>query len=242
MRIVFLGSSHGIPEANRRCACILVEVGQKRYLFDMGTHAIEQLRSRGCDVESIKGIFITHMHGDHTNGLLSFFDLCSWTFKSADPEVFLPEPVEEASGIIRAWLRCNGVDMRSFRFHGVREGCFFDDGTLKVTAFPTKHIRNAFAFLIEAEGKRVLYTGDLSTNGPQEDFPVQVLDNRVDLLICELAHFDAAGYVPIFRGRDIAHLCVTHYSPKKLQTIPQLTGALPALSWSLASDGREYSL
>ena len=32
MRVVFLGSSHGIPEANRRCSCALVEVGEN--LFD----------------------------------------------------------------------------------------------------------------------------------------------------------------------------------------------------------------
>lgn len=43
------------------------------------------LRTRGIEVEDIKGIFITHMHGDHTNGLISFVDLISWYFKTAGP-------------------------------------------------------------------------------------------------------------------------------------------------------------
>ena len=37
MRLTFLGSSHGLPEANRKCSCILVEIGENRYLMDMGT-------------------------------------------------------------------------------------------------------------------------------------------------------------------------------------------------------------
>ena len=52
----------------------------------MGVNAIDALRTRGIEVEDVKGIFITHVHGDHTNGLISFVDLISWYFKTADPK------------------------------------------------------------------------------------------------------------------------------------------------------------
>lgn len=90
MQITFLGASHGVPEANRRCSCTLIETNGRYYFIDMGVNAIDALRTRGIDVEDVKGIFITHMHGDHTNGLVSFVDLISWYFKTADPEICLP--------------------------------------------------------------------------------------------------------------------------------------------------------
>ena len=37
MRIVFFGSSHGVPEPNRKCTSVMVEVdGDHRYIIDMG--------------------------------------------------------------------------------------------------------------------------------------------------------------------------------------------------------------
>ena len=90
MRIVFLGSSHGVPEPNRRCSSMLLEIGERYYVMDMGCSVIEDLVTRNIRVEDIKSIFVTHMHGDHTDGLVHFVDLCSWYYKNADPEIYLP--------------------------------------------------------------------------------------------------------------------------------------------------------
>ena len=70
MRIVFLGSSHGVPEPNRKCSSTLIEVGDKRYFIDMGMQSVCELITRNIPIESVKSIFITHMHGDHTGGML----------------------------------------------------------------------------------------------------------------------------------------------------------------------------
>ena len=102
MRIIFFGSSHGVPEPNRRASSTLIEVGENRYFIDMGTQSIEQLITRRMPVESVKAIFLTHMHGDHSDGLISFLDLCSWYFKNADPAVYLPEPFEDTVAALAA--------------------------------------------------------------------------------------------------------------------------------------------
>ena len=47
MRVVFFGSSHGFPEAGRRCSSIFLQVGENNYFIDMGTMAEEGLRNRG---------------------------------------------------------------------------------------------------------------------------------------------------------------------------------------------------
>ena len=155
MQITFLGASHGVPEANRRCSCTLIETNGRYYFIDMGVNAIDALRTRGIEVEDVKGIFITHMHGDHTNGLISFVDLISWYFKTADPEICLPNL--EGVEAIRAWLKANHCEMRDLRFKKVTDGTIFDDGYLKVTAIPTQHCPDSHAFFVEAEGKAVLF-------------------------------------------------------------------------------------
>ena len=213
MRIVFFGSSHGVPEPGRRCSSAMIEVGENRYFIDMGTQSIEQMITHRMAPNSVKGIFFTHMHGDHTNGLISFVDLCSWYFKDVDPVIFLPEPVEDATAAMTAWLKCNGTPMKPFRFEPVKEGLLYTDEAIRVTAFRTKHNQMSHAYLVEAEGKRVLFSGDLCHKGPAEDFPVSVFEKPLDLAICEVAHFPATKYLPLFENQpNLKKLCFNHYS------------------------------
>lgn len=243
MRIIFLGSSHGIPEPNRRCSSVLIEVGNNFYFVDMGTQAIEQLITRKISVDSVKGIFITHMHGDHTNGLISFLDLGNWAFKTIDPVVHLPGPTEDAVEAIRSWLRCNGQVMREYRFCHVRSGALYQDDVVKVTAFQTKHNDASFAYLFEAEGKRVLFSGDLCYKGPQEDFPVSVFEKPLDLAVCESAHFTATSYMPLFENNpNLKMLCFTHYSSRYLPSVLEMMNALPGVRVMRAEDGTEITL
>jgi len=238
MKITFVGSSHGVPEPNRHCSCIMIEIGENVYFVDMGTSAIDALRTRGISIDAVKGVFITHMHGDHTNGLIQFVDLITWYFKTSDPVICLPLP--EAGKVIRSWLdiTLNG-EQKDIRYQETQPGVVFDDGILKVTAIPTQHCYKSFSYLMEAEGKRVLFTGDLKR--PAVDFPAVVHEGRLDLIVCESAHFPATEYIPVFKGCDIGKVCVTHYSDRFLADVltlrKELTDkGLPAV---MATDGFE---
>ena len=240
MRITFFGSGHGIPEPHKKCSSAMVEVGEHRYIIDMGTQVIEGLTDRRLPVKSVKAIFITHMHGDHTNGLLSFLDLCSWKYTEADPAVYLPEDTDRYARVISEWISCNHVTMRPFRFFHVEAGCIYDDGMLRVTAYRTKHLEYSYAYLLEAEGKRVLFSGDLSKQGPLEDFPTEVLDEGLDLAVCECAHFDATKYLPIFEGRtNIGRICFNHFSNNKPNSATTVGTDMPHIPVVAASDGMD---
>lgn len=237
MQITFFGSSHGVPEPNRRCSSTLIEVGGKNYIIDLGTNAVELLVSRGVPVESIDTIFITHMHGDHSNGLLPFVDLCNWYYKTAQPNICLPTPMDKTVDAIRCWLGANGCKMRDFKFHEITDGFVWDDGNLNLTAIQTKHTAASFAFLVEAEGKRILFTADLSHKGPEDDFPVRVFDEPLDLAICESAHFPATKYLPIFKGQEnLRAVCITHYVPANIGSIYELKKELD-IPVTMSNDG-----
>lgn len=240
MRIVFIGTSHGVPESTQRCSCTMLEVGERRYLIDMGTQAIEELRRRNLDIDSVKGIFITHMHGDHTNGLISFIDLISWYFKSADPAIYLPDI--SAVDAIKGWLEVTGTKMRALRFSEVREGVVYEDESIKVTAYLTQHCKNSYSYLVEAEGKRILFTGDLSGKGPETDFPRQVLEEETDLVICEAAHFPATAYKSIFDSGKVKKICYNHCTPWNIPHIQTMAKEMSPVPVTLVNDGAEINL
>ncbi len=242
MKITFFGTSHGYPEPNRKCSSTLVEAGGKRILIDIGCNAANELITRGMSVESIDAIFITHMHGDHTNGLIPFLDICSWKFKTADPEIYLPADVQKVYDSANVWTSLNGVALREFRMKEIHEGVIYDDGQIKITAFATKHIAVSYAFLIEADGKRALFSGDLCHKGPEHDFPLCVLDAPLDIAICEAAHFEATKYLPLFEGKDnLKKLCLSHYSPRRTKSVYEVrdTADFPVV---IAFDGTEIQL
>ena len=60
MKITFLGTSHGVPEANRKCSCIMIEVGENIYFVDMGMPVVDELRTRGKSMAAVKGASLLH--------------------------------------------------------------------------------------------------------------------------------------------------------------------------------------
>ncbi len=234
MKLTFVGTSHGFPEPNRKCSCIMVTVGQNIYFVDMGTPAIDAMIQRGLAPEAVKGIFVTHMHGDHTNGLPSFVDLAAWRYREIRTEICLPNV--KAGELIEAWIRCNLVkNPIPVRYTQVVPGEIYNDGIVKVTAIPTQHCLDSFAFLLEAEGKSVLFTGDMKR--PEIDFPY--VDGGLDLLVAECAHFPASQYVKVLKKQQTKRLCLTHYYPKRYGTsIYELLTELADKAF-LATDGLE---
>ena len=63
MNVTLLGTSHGVPEPNRRCSCSMVEVSGRYYFIDMGMNAIDEIVTRQIPVDAVKGVFITQNVG-----------------------------------------------------------------------------------------------------------------------------------------------------------------------------------
>ena len=243
MKLTFFGSSHGVPEPNRRCSCILLEVSDRKYLIDVGTDPVPLLIDKGLTPCDVSAVFITHVHGDHTNGLVPFADICSWRFKDADPLIFLPEI--EMLDALKGWVKltCEGL-RETLRFKEVKEGLLYDDGKIRVTAAATQHRDRAYAYLIEAEGKRVLFTGDMrGGDGPVADYARFAAEESLDLAVAECAHFDASLYLEPLKKHPPKLFCINHYSRRWLESccklLKEIAPDIPAL---LATDGLEINL
>ena len=242
MKLIFIGTSHGVPESDRRCSSVMLEVNGFYYLVDMGTQVVEDLRKRGIALENVRLAICTHPHGDHTDGLLSFVDLVNWYFKAADPLILLPD--SRLIPPLRAWLTAttDGKPLReNLRIEPFEEGVVYEDENLRVTAIRTKHCENSFAFLIEAENKRVLFTGDLCR--PSVDFPQAAFETELELLVCETAHFspdDCIPYVDKAKAKRVLH---THVNARRwADALSRQLAARHPYEYGVAFDGLELTI
>ncbi len=235
MKITFLGTADGVKRPGRRNTSTMIEVGERVYFIDMGTTVMADITDRGILTENVKAVFVTHMHGDHTSGLFEFIDLYNWYY-AGDPEIFLPD--ERAIGIIRDWNimqenHCDAV------LNTVATGTFYDDGVVKVTGIRTKHIPLAYAFIFEAEGKRILFSGDL---GGDADKPEDFFHSKWDLAVIEGSHPDPMTFENMIRTTGTKQVYFNHIEPHREERIAMLADALAPIPVIATVDGMEVEL
>ena len=247
MKITFLGTSHGVPEKNRRCSCTMIEAGGNIYFIDMGINALEELKNYDLDSKDLKAVFITHNHCDHTGGLFSLLaGLNCWWHRFSNTAVYLPAPKDQLINAMGQMKLATGGTDPDFKneFIEINAGVIYSDDVLKVTAFRTKHCEVSYAFLFEAEGKRAFFSGDMSYNGPTDDFPIEILDKENDLVVLESAHFDAPEFLKVFSGKEdkIKRIRFTHYTEQRVPLIEEFIKAYKGDDVALVKDGVQIIL
>lgn len=217
MKLTFLGTSHGVCSSERHCQSILIETGESRYLIDAGAPVADILTRKNIPFESIKGVFITHMHGDHVGGLYQFLDLCSWYYKEASVDVYFPQTsgTKAFDDMMTAVLDIQ-YDRERVRLHTMKEGLVFQDDKIRIFANPTAHLkkqnRPSYGYLIEAEGKRIYISGDLQWPDA-EDYPVFLNSEKTDALIIECAHFESEILFEKLKDCKAEKIIITHVFP-----------------------------
>ena len=125
------------------------------------------------------------------------------------------------------------------------EGLIYDDGYIKVTAIPTKHCppMPSYAFVVEGDGKKIVFSGDLSQFFRGNDFPKIVLEEEIDLFVCEMAHFGEEHIAPYLEKCRAHRVMFNHYQPEKEAHIESLAapGRFP-FPISMAHDGESIEI
>ena len=261
MKITFLGTSHGMCEKGQFCSSAAVTVGDRSYIIDAGAPIMCLLKNYDIPYTSVGGIFITHSHQDHYMGLVEFIGQIEDFDRFKDVRIKVHVPPEFPSKSINTFLfgnlegifrpvpggcRTDENDTgRRVDFVTYPDGMIFDDGRMKITSIPVRHTEHAHSFLLEAEGKRVLFTGDLLTDFA--DYPEILTEGGVDLLIIEAAHtrLNKKQNIELFRRTKTKMMTVTHRNAllNTDEIIAEVTSALSDLyPVDLAFDGRVIEL
>ena len=225
MKITFLGTSHGITEKNQFCSSALISTGGKHYLVDAGAPVLTLLKNYDIPLTDVAGVFITHSHHDHFMGLAVLTQQINEfsQFKDVSFPVFVPD--EEDYHRMFAFIFGNPSFHGRLAYtiyggltdpYGDRSrrvsAVIFDDGNLKVTAIPVDHYQNAHAFLLEAEGKRVVFTGDLLADMPDYPAVITETDTDLDVVVTEGAHtrLNKPEIMALLKSSRTGKLIITH--------------------------------
>jgi ribonuclease BN (tRNA processing enzyme) len=96
--VILLGTNGGPPPlAARYGISSALVVNGKAYVIDCGRGALSQFVQAGLSLKSLAGIFLTHLHSDHTVDYFSFPLLSATTGAFTSTEVYGPGPAGEPS-------------------------------------------------------------------------------------------------------------------------------------------------
>lgn len=223
--MIILGSGTCVPSLKRSSSSVLLQVGDKILLFDLGVGTIRRLLEAGFSIPQVSHLFFTHLHPDHTGEFVTFI------FATKYPQTYrrrTPFQVLGARGLQRfydglrrvygEWIELEPGLMTLIELDNCEQDQFTDD-TFTVDTLPMFHIESSIGFRITApDGTSVAFTGDT-------DFcdNAIAIAKDVDILICESALPDAMkveGHLtPSLAGRiatdaGAKRLILTHFYPE----------------------------
>ena len=218
MKITFLGTSHGVPAADRYCSCVMIESGKSVYFIDGGAPVVDELLRHGREVREVRALFNTHVHGDHTAGIAHLVDLADWYYKDASMDLYIAEQsyIDALRAMIKAGNPGSDLSPERLRFHVIDPTVAYEDENIRVEYIPTRHMPepyHSYAILVSEGDKRVLFSGDLSGALVHADVPSILADAEIDLFICEMAHFGVEHIRPYLERARASRVAFVHVFP-----------------------------
>ncbi len=121
------------------------------WLFDCGEGTQHQLLRSDVRVSQITRIFVTHMHGDHTYGLMGLLASCGLAGNPSRIDIYGPPKLDD---YLRA---CGRYSQTHFSYpikvHTVEPGVVFEDDEYIVRCLPLTHRVPAFGYRIAEKDK-----------------------------------------------------------------------------------------
>lgn len=233
MRIHFLGTASGLPTAVRFSQTTVLEIDPKAtYLLDVGDGASGLVFRKGLEHDAVRGIIISHMHGDHYCGLVQLLKTMMHLGRRSPLTIYLPSegiaPLQsllDASYLTPELLRypirwtpieCDvDVDLNA-------EG---EGEAVVVRAVANQHLdhyrttaasmaRNvpwqyqSYSFHIAARGWHVAYLGNLHRHLGEADPEFR----GADVLISELAHLRPTECLEALGRLRPRHAIFSHFN------------------------------
>jgi len=175
---IVCGSRAPIVDPNRAEACILVQAGDKIFIFDTGDGSVQNLVNWNIPFDRVKGVFYTHLHSDHIADI-GEIHMDTWLAgaRKSKLKVYGPEGVQlltdgtelaytndyifrnEHHGDLLAPLDVVGFDTHTV---DLKNPILIDEDNLKITAYSVSHdpVEPALGYRIDYKGRSMSISGD----------------------------------------------------------------------------------
>ena len=257
MKLYIFGSCSGTePWQGRHHTAFALEINSRIYWFDAGENCSYAAHLMGVDLLSVTDVFISHTHMDHIGGLGNLLwnirkltTVKKESTKYGDVTVHIPI-LESFDGVMAILRNTEGYYKCDYETVGrkIEDGVVLKNGDVTVTALHNNHLSKkeygwrSFSFLIEAEGKKIIYSGDI---GDLEDMRT-LLEGGCDLLLVETGHHDALSICKRIKeaGYPVLDICFLHHGLAVLHdfegTLFRCREVFPTAR--LANDGDVYDV
>lgn len=198
MKIIFHGAAREVGKS-----CIEIRTQGKRYIMDAGikfTHEGAEYPKYLDKVFELDGVFLSHAHLDHSGALpmLEHKNLrcpiytTSLTWKITNLMLEDNYHLEKLKHVHPAYVERDINRVKNdLRFVTYDKQYETHDGKVKFTYLNSGHIPGGASILIEAEGKKLLYTADVNTENTNLMIPADLEDIQdIDILITENTYGD----------------------------------------------------
>lgn len=146
MDLLFLGTSSGMPTKRRNMSALAlsVENGTGWYLVDCGEGTQHQILHTPLSAARLKGIFITHIHGDHCYGLPGLLASAAMSGRTAALPIIAPHGI---APWLEATLQFTALDL-PFPLHFVETEALapWQNDEVVVTPVPLSHRVPSYAY------------------------------------------------------------------------------------------------
>lgn len=241
-QILLLGTKGGpsLTKERSETAALLVVDGRS-YLIDCGIGTMRRLLEAGVQSQTITTVFITHVHPDHTLGLVDLLGNDYYAVAQGGPdaptEFNLYGPPETPAlvsaaydfikipyGIFAAEPIGRSTLINPFRAHAItHDGLVYQDDKIRVTAAENSHYQlmpakyhsrmKSYSYRFETAYGSIVFTGD---TGPSA--AVESLAKDADVLISEVEDLEAIEKSARidFRGSGNANMAIEHMRKEHL--------------------------
>jgi len=181
LHIAVCGAGSPMPDEIRGGPCTLVIAGQQLFVFDTGNTSARNINMMGFNAGLIHGIFLTHFHSDHIDGLGELL-LQRWVSHSnVQPvPVYGPEGVETVvNGIMQAYSLDRGYRVahhgeavlpksgfgampKTFSLQDEKATLVFENADTQILAFSVSHapIHPAVGYKVVYKDRSIVISGD----------------------------------------------------------------------------------
>ena len=148
MKITILGSSSAKPSVNLHPSAQIVNVDEQYFLVDAGEGVQQQMFRCGINPLRLRGIFISHLHGDHVFGLFPLLSTLGLYGRVMPLRIFAPAPFGE---ILEAFLKYFeshlGYEIQWTEVDTTAHALIYESKSLEVWSIPLRHSLRAAGFL-----------------------------------------------------------------------------------------------